>query len=683
MNFGYAIALFVSAGFSVVVAYAAYRSRPAPGSGSLMVLGMALFVWSFTYAISWLVNSPAQQRLWVAITYLGVVVVPPAVLVLVIEYTRRQNLLTRWVWAILIGEPILTLALLATDSYHGLFSAGYQFTSNILNGGFGFWLNIVFDFGLILISLGMLLRTLFNEQRFFRAQTAAITLAIALPYFGAIAGVFGLNPFSDIDLTPLAFTISSILLGYALFRLGLFKAIPVARDQLVESMNEGVILFDARGRIADINPAACAMANLHPSSIGMSADEAFTDFPEVVARLRAGEQKVVIKIKAEELRYIEASPVVVYNASHTELVATLVVLQDITEATLAREAEREQHALADALRASAQAISSTLDSNEVLDKILENVSHVLAYEVVLLALTDSAGETAELMRVIGDYSVIQCVQEGEKVVIEDHASLKYMRESKQTVIATDIWSRAGAKPGQIHETIQSVVETPLFVADNLLGFLIVESVQPNAYQQKHADALRAFGDQAAVAIQNARLHAELQAMATTDGLTGALNRHGFMQVVNREILRSIRNEMPLSLLVIDVDNFKKINDKRGHLIGDEVLCGVVNCCQNNIRAIDAVARFGGDEIIVLLLDTCADGARSVAERIRKTLSDRGIVITDEEPVDVTISVGIACQSGTGLDYDALFKAADSELYRAKQSGGNKVGSPAGSTLPCN
>lgn len=662
----------MAAGLAVVVAYAAYRGRPAPGSNSLMVLGMALFVWSFTYAISWLVNSHEQQHVWVTITYLGVVVVPPAVLVLVIEYTRRQYLLTRWVWTILIVEPIATLLILATDSYFGLFFAGHQYTTDIVNGGFGFWLNTVFGFGLVLIALGLLLRTLVSEQRFYRAQTASITLAIVLPYIGAILGVFGLNPFPEIDLTPLAFTISCLLLGYALFRLGLFKAIPVARDQLVESMNEGVILFDARGRIADINPAACAMTGLEATCIGMSADDAFPDYPDEVARLRAGEKKIVIKFGAENPHYIEASPVVVNDSRHKELIATVVVLQDITETTLAREAEREQHALADALRASAQAISSTLDFNEVLDKILETVGNVLDGDVFLLALTDSLEKTAEFVRVLGDRTFTQHIHEGESVIIEERRSLKYMRDTKQTIVMSDIWGQPDIKPTQIHESIQSTIETPLYVADILLGFLIVESTQLDAYQQKHADALRAIGDQAAVAIQNTRLLAELKTMATTDGLTGALNRHGFMKVVDHEILRSARTDTPLSLLVIDVDNFKKINDQRGHLIGDVVLCGVVNSCQNNVRAIDAVARFGGDEIIVLLLDTRADEAQIVAERIRKTLAGKGITVESEEPVEVTISIGIACQSGAQLDFDALFKVADGELYKVKQSGGNNV-----------
>jgi len=168
-----------------------------------------------------------------------------------------------------------------------------------------------------------------------------------------------------------------------------------------------------------------------------------------------------------------------------------------------------------------------------------------------------------------------------------------------------------------------------------------------------------------------RLHSEqqLRDCATRDGLTGLLNRTTLMQVGEVEILRARRYSRSVSLIMIDVDHFKRINDAHGHPAGDQVLQAVAETCRRSLRSCDVVARYGGEEFVILLPETGTDGAVNVAERIRRNATR---IALDSADVAITISAGVAVL-GTGiLDLGALISAADRALYRAKRTGRDRV-----------
>ncbi|CAE6730113.1 GGDEF domain-containing protein [Paraburkholderia domus] len=169
-----------------------------------------------------------------------------------------------------------------------------------------------------------------------------------------------------------------------------------------------------------------------------------------------------------------------------------------------------------------------------------------------------------------------------------------------------------------------------------------------------------------------RTNHKLEHLAATDPLTGAANRREFIQQVEAEIARARREGAPFSLLALDLDNFKLINDNYGHQVGDEVLQRFVQKCLDAIRPYDGVARVGGEEFMVLLPRAALDMARSVAERVR------GAVATDEfytetgRPVAITVSVGVSEFGRDGDTIDTLLRVADERLYRAKHDGRNRV-----------
>ncbi|MFP4566213.1 MAG: histidine kinase N-terminal 7TM domain-containing protein [Spirochaetaceae bacterium] len=167
-----------------------------------------------------------------------------------------------------------------------------------------------------------------------------------------------------------------------------------------------------------------------------------------------------------------------------------------------------------------------------------------------------------------------------------------------------------------------------------------------------------------------RLESELRRIATTDELTGLLNRREFLERAGREFLRSLRYDDPISVLLFDVDRFKDINDGFGHAAGDEALRRLARAGEECVRATDIFGRLGGDEFAVLLLETGIADAVGLAERLRSTLSDI-VVNTDRRAVRFTVSIGVASRDGE-TTLDELMSRADRSLYRAKRAGRNRV-----------
>ena len=180
-------------------------------------------------------------------------------------------------------------------------------------------------------------------------------------------------------------------------------------------------------------------------------------------------------------------------------------------------------------------------------------------------------------------------------------------------------------------------------------------------------------------LKNALMYAQALRMAQTDPLTGVGNRTAFNVAIRREVAAAARHGLPLSVLLLDVDHFKTVNDAHGHLIGDRVLQAVAGALCAGAREIDQVFRFGGEEFVVVLGNTPCEGAEVVAERLRAAVSNT-CVETGEQAIGVSVSVGIGCLEPTSgvassaleSQIDALLEAADQALYCAKNSGRNCV-----------
>jgi len=213
-----------------------------------------------------------------------------------------------------------------------------------------------------------------------------------------------------------------------------------------------------------------------------------------------------------------------------------------------------------------------------------------------------------------------------------------------------------------------VILVPLFVETKFIGLL---GLWAESLQKIDIQAATIFGGQVAIAIENANLLQEVQRLAITDELTNVLNRRGFDEVSAREFGAAKRYSRPLSLIMLDIDRFKAINDVYGHPIGDEILVEIAARARLKIRDTDYIARYGGEEFLILLIEQKPENAKTVAERIRKSVAEQPF-ITSVGKINVTISVGVTGATDQTSSINVMIKTVDKALYKSKENGRNRV-----------
>jgi diguanylate cyclase (GGDEF)-like protein len=169
-----------------------------------------------------------------------------------------------------------------------------------------------------------------------------------------------------------------------------------------------------------------------------------------------------------------------------------------------------------------------------------------------------------------------------------------------------------------------------------------------------------------------RLHQRVETQAVTDPLTGLWNRRYMAETLEREVARALRFGHPISLIILDVDDFKKINDRQGHLQGDIVLETVADVVRDATRSIDVASRYGGDELALVLVETGQAGAAILAERLAERMRENEVPVRDGGAMGVTLSIGVATIPESAGDLESLVDAADRALLRAKRAGKNQI-----------
>jgi diguanylate cyclase (GGDEF)-like protein len=219
---------------------------------------------------------------------------------------------------------------------------------------------------------------------------------------------------------------------------------------------------------------------------------------------------------------------------------------------------------------------------------------------------------------------------------------------------------------------RSLMAVPIVTEQTVLGVVALLHREPDAFDADAERMLGILGSQAAVAIKNAQLYRATQQLAVTDGLTKVFNRRYFEEQLTAELARAKRHGHTTSLILLDVDHFKKFNDTHGHLLGDQVLQGVARVLQKSTRETDLVARYGGEEFCVILPETPPTAALEVAERIRRNVKNHPFWGRGQTPLQVTISIGLASDPSSSIAPKAFIDQSDTCLYQAKKQGRDRV-----------
>jgi len=207
---------------------------------------------------------------------------------------------------------------------------------------------------------------------------------------------------------------------------------------------------------------------------------------------------------------------------------------------------------------------------------------------------------------------------------------------------------------------------PLKINDQEFGHLLVKGIK-----DEDENKFNILSQQFLLGIKRSVLYQKVQELAITDGLTGAFSRRYWIERFQEELSRSKKFQYNLSFLMIDIDHFKNFNDCYGHLVGDAILKSTAETIKENLRQIDLIGRYGGEEFSVILTETNKEKAKLAAERIREAIEKKPIKVYDEN-LKITISIGISTFPDDAKDTINLIEIADRALYQAKENGRNRV-----------
>ncbi len=310
--------------------------------------------------------------------------------------------------------------------------------------------------------------------------------------------------------------------------------------------------------------------------------------------------------------------------------------------------------------------------HEVLSLILSEVLRVLNAPAGSIALYDSITRTFSLAASAGMSKKILGMQKWK--ARKNGLTYQIINSEEQPFVIEDVEKcEIDINPLLKEEGIRFVAANKLMSTSSLLGIIYIDDFEPRELSNEEKLTFKLFAQLAGLALEKFRLIEINREMALTDGLTGLYNHRYFHERLNQEISRAKRLGKELSIVVFDVDNFKKYNDANGHLAGDDALKRIATIIRENIRIGDVAARYGGEEFTLILYDAGKDDAKKVAERIRKMLEEE--VFTGEESLPqkiLTISGGVATFPYDAENKDILIKKADDALYEAKLRGKNQI-----------
>jgi len=335
-----------AAAVALVVAAVAWRRRSAPGGRPLVGLMVAVFIWSAGAAVEYATIGIPGKVFWGKVQYLGVVTCPVFFLLLALEYSHLDQWLTRRTITALFVVPAMTLLLAFTNEWHGLLwptvtPVGAPEDNLALYGhGIAFWIGSVgYSYLLMLIGTILLVRAAMRFPVVYRLQAGMLTLATLLPWVVNIIYVFGFSPTPGLELTPLVLVFTGAIFAWNILRLRLLDLAPVARDALIETMTDGMIVLDASDRVVDVNPAAQRfLGAVTPIQIGQPADSVFAAWPEWPAccdATRSGRVELPLHDAAQRTCELVLSP---FHDRHGNYSGRLIVIHDITERKAAQTA---------------------------------------------------------------------------------------------------------------------------------------------------------------------------------------------------------------------------------------------------------------------------------------------------------------------------------------------------------
>jgi diguanylate cyclase (GGDEF)-like protein len=324
--------------------------------------------------------------------------------------------------------------------------------------------------------------------------------------------------------------------------------------------------------------------------------------------------------------------------------------------------ERQRARQLEAINTIAQQSTAVMELEDLLVRVCSVIQKAFQVSHVSLLLR----EEGDLVMRAHQGTLTLCTPPGGRFPVSQEPWSRVISNSG-TFIEKDL--SAAPESLRLFRESASRMSIPLVSFGQTLGVLTLHSSQPNAFRESELQPLESVADICANSIQNAHYIERVKQLAYLDGLTGIFNRRFFELRIMEELERARRYGTGMAVIMADIDQFKRLNDEFGHLLGDEVLRQVSSLFHQQLRKIDVVCRYGGEEFAILLTQITTQQAIAIAEKLRRLVESfqfPGV------PRTITISAGVAAFPAHGQTRDEMVRAADSGLYAAKQAGRNRI-----------
>ena len=415
----------------------------------------------------------------------------------------------------------------------------------------------------------------------------------------------------------------------------------------------GAILKDGRPVILE-----APRGSLLPYYLGPTEVSSFIGVPVAEGRNARG---VLVADRCIDRAFTPADAETLSNAGRQ-------VMRVVQSERVFQAVERSKHAHERIYRASAE-LNRALTLDQVYDAAIAGARGICDFDFAAIATFDPRQGTHTLRRAVGEWA------EGlEGTSHRDPGSIVAMVvKNKHALPAGGEWRERDVPVFSAPMRIlgDSLFVLPLLVKDEVIGTFTVAAKRPGAFPGDRREMLGVIANQVAISLQNARMYQIVEEQATTDGLTGLVNHRTFQERFASMLGRADRHQFPVSMILTDIDHFKKINDTYGHPTGDEVLRRIALILGASARKIDIVARYGGEEFAIVLEATDRVGARNLAERIRVEVGEQSFQ-SAKGPFKATLSLGVASYPEDAGTKAEIIARADLALYAAKHGGRDRT-----------
>jgi len=539
-----------------------WRRRLNPGYRSFTMLMLALATWSFASVFEAGATTVNEKIFWSKWQYIGITTVSPLWLLFAAEFTKNnifnKTFIRYAIWVI----PFATLALSSTNEWHGWIWEDVRIIDSALNIAVyqhgWFWnIHTVFSYMYLLLGTIFLLRAMIHYSKKQKRQVLIIIVGILFSWTANFLYITEVIPISGIDITPLSFSFVALLMAWSIMRMHIFDLASIVREKLLDSMQDGVILIDPQDNILEINPAALKITDYkgRKPPIGKSVWDVYQQYGEALETMRnRTDFREEVTFSGEPTKTLDFT-VTSIRGSRSSPVGQLIVLRDITEHKKMEKREAEQHRFVEELVKINTVINSSLEFNEVLEKIMESVTRVVPHDAANIALLTHDG-----------FGVFSSVSDFHKYGWRDSIlnkeynlltipNYKKMADSKQAIIVSDVREDPNWDDTiEGSQWIRSFVGAPIYREDKLLGFINIDSEQPNFFKPIHAERLLVFANQVSIALENANLFSNMNSraheMAALYAISSAINSGVGLEETTKGLFEQLKKVIPTDLFYL-------------------------------------------------------------------------------------------------------------------------------------